>query len=240
MSTPSPWRRAKSWTNGHRRRFDIIRRLSASLWKLDTCPVMLGLIKREVADWGAMVATTHSVNIENVVSTTDAGHELQLENLSSAIPEAEYTPGRFPGLVYRMQDPDVAALIFRSGKIVCTGATSVADAEAASETVFADFRDIGIEVTRSPDIQIHNIVSSGDLGHELDLPALAIGMGLERVEYEPEQFPGLIYRLEDPSVVALLFNSGRVVISGGTYVGEAEAAITEIYDQLRELGFVGS
>jgi transcription initiation factor TFIID TATA-box-binding protein len=109
---------------------------------------------------------------------------------------ADYDPEQFPGLVYRTQDPKSAALIFRSGKIVCTGAQSTDAVHESLEIVFGKLRDLGIPLPDDPEITVQNIVSSADLGVDLNLNAIAIGLGLENIEYEPEQFPGLVYRLE--------------------------------------------
>jgi transcription initiation factor TFIID TATA-box-binding protein len=137
-----------------------------------------------------------------------------------------------------MHDPKAAALIFRSGKVVCTGAKSVDNVTTALEYVFDELRELGVDVATTPDIEIQNIVSSGDLDHTLNLNAIAIGLGLEHIEYEPEQFPGLVYRLDDPDVVALLFGSGKLVITGGKQLDDAEQALTVIENRLTDLGLL--
>ena len=185
-----------------------------------------------------MSVTAESIQVENVVASSDIGQELDLETLSEDLGATDYDPDNFPGLVYRMHDPKAAALIFRSGKVVCTGAKSVDDVTTALEYVFDELRELGVDVATSPDIEIQNIVSSGDLDHTLNLNAIAIGLGLESVEYEPEQFPGLVYRLDDPDVVALLFGSGKLVITGGTQLDDAEKALVNIEDRLNDLGLL--
>jgi transcription initiation factor TFIID TATA-box-binding protein len=182
-----------------------------------------------------MRAPTESIQVENVVASTSIGQELDLETLADDLPTAEYNPHHFPGLVYRMQEPKAAALIFRSGKIVCTGAKSVAHVTAALEHVFDELRNRGIQAADSPDIEIQNIVSSADLDHALNLNTIAIALGLEHIEYEPEQFPGLVYRLDEPSVVALLFGSGKLVITGGNRLDDAEQALEVIHTRLADL-----
>jgi transcription initiation factor TFIID TATA-box-binding protein len=186
-----------------------------------------------------MSVASESIQIENVVASSDIGQELDLETLADDLVASDYNPDNFPGLVYRMQEPKAAALIFRSGKIVCTGASSVDNVRTALQQVFGELRDLGIQVTDSPDIEIQNIVSSGDLGHTLNLNAIAIGLGLENIEYEPEQFPGLVYRLDEPSVVALLFGSGKLVITGGKQLEDAEQTLSVIEDRLTDLGLLG-
>ncbi|MDT3436811.1 MULTISPECIES: TATA-box-binding protein [Halobacteriales] len=185
-----------------------------------------------------MSMTTESIQVENVVASSDIGQELDLETLSGDLGATDYDPDNFPGLVYRMHDPKAAALIFRSGKVVCTGANSVDDVTTALKHVFDELRELGVDVAASPKIEIQNIVSSGDLDHTLNLNAIAIGLGLESVEYEPEQFPGLVYRLDDPDVVALLFGSGKLVITGGTQLDDAEKALVNIEDRLNDLGLL--
>ncbi len=186
-----------------------------------------------------MNAPTERIDIQNVVASTAIDQELDLETLVDDIPGAEFNPDNFPGLVDRTQDPKAAALIFRSGKIVCTGAASVDDVHTALGIIFDKLRGLGIPVAESPEITVQNIVSSADLGHDLNLNALAIGLGLEDVEYEPEQFPGLVYRMDDPKVVVLLFGSGKIVITGGKFAEDATAAVENIVDRLDGLGLLG-
>ncbi|MFC7257236.1 TATA-box-binding protein [Haloplanus litoreus] len=183
-----------------------------------------------------MSVASESIQIENVVASSDIGQELDLETLANDLVASDYNPDNFPGLVYRLQEPKAAALIFRSGKIVCTGANSIENVTTALQQVFDELCDLGIQVTDSPKIEVQNIVSSADLGHTLNLNAIAIGLGLEKIEYEPEQFPGLVYRLDEPSVVALLFGSGKLVITGGKQLDDAEQALSVIEDRLTDLG----
>jgi len=179
-----------------------------------------------------------SINIENVIASSGIDQELDLQTLSGDLGATNYNTDRFPGLVYRMQDPKATALIFRSGKIVCTGAKSIDGVRSTVEQVFDEFRELGLDVPTSPKITVQNIVSSADLDHRLNLNAIAIGFGLEHIEYEPEQFPGLVYRLDNPDVVALLFGSGKLVITGSNESGQAEQALEKIEAELNELGLL--
>ena len=180
-----------------------------------------------------------TIEIENVVASTAIGQELDLEKVTLDMEGADYDPEQFPGLVYRTKDPKTAALIFRSGKIVCTGAKSTDDVHKGLAIVFEKLRDLGIDVDEDPDIKVQNIVASADLGNDLNLNAIAIGLGLENIEYEPEQFPGLVYRLDDPEVVVLLFGSGKLVVTGGEKSEDADRAVDTIVDQLRDLDLLG-
>ena len=179
-----------------------------------------------------------TINIENVVASTGIEQELDLQSVAMDLEVADYDPEQFPGLVYRTQDPKSAALIFRSGKIVCTGAQSTDAVHESLEIVFGKLRDLGIPLPDDPEITVQNIVSSADLGVDLNLNAIAIGLGLENIEYEPEQFPGLVYRLDEPSVVALLFGSGKLVITGGKTPQDARDAVDVIAARLSELGLI--
>ncbi len=179
-----------------------------------------------------------SVKIENVVASTGIGQELDLESVAQDLEGADFNPDQFPGLVYRTEDPKAAALIFRSGKIVCTGAQSVEDAHAGLDKVFDELRNLGIPIDGTPEITVQNIVTSADIGERLNLNAIAIGLGLENVEYEPEQFPGLVYRLDEPDVVALLFGSGKLVVTGGSKPDDARDAVESISARLEELGLL--
>ncbi|WP_417750581.1 TATA-box-binding protein [Salinibaculum rarum] len=179
----------------------------------------------------------NDVTVENVVTSTSAGAELDLDALNNDLPQSEYNREQFPGLIYRSQDPKATTLIFRSGKIVCTGAKSLKDAKKALNQLFNQFDSLGLEYDE-PEITVQNIVSSADLDKRLNLNAIAIGLGLESVEYEPEQFPGLVYRLDEPDVVTLLFGSGKLVITGASSRSEAKTALDELRTHLDEYGLV--
>lgn len=180
-----------------------------------------------------------SIEIQNVVASTEIGIELDLQRLSLDWEGTDYDPDNFPGLVYRTSDPKSACLVFRSGKIVCTGADSVEGVNTALEILFDEFASLGLPIPDDPEITVQNIVSSADLRNTLNLNALAIGLGLEDVEYEPEQFPGLVYRLDEPNVVILMFGSGKVVITGAKEVGDAEQAVEVVTERIRNLGLLG-
>src|SRR5665811_2409790 len=188
-----------------------------------------------------MVNTTepkNTIKIENVVASTAIGAKLDLNQVITVFEGAEYNKERFPGVVYRTISPKTAALIFGSGKIVCTGAKSIADVNTGLSKVFEKLREMGTQIIGKPEIKIQNIVASANLGRVLNLNAIAIGLGLENIEYEPEQFPGLVYRLSSPKVVMLLFGSGKIVITGGKKPEDAEVAVEKIVIELDGLGML--
>ena len=180
----------------------------------------------------------NTIKIENVVASTAVGTTLDLPKITMKLEGADYNKARFPGVVYRTTDPKTAALIFGSGKIVCTGAKSIDDVNNGLKKVFTQLRDMDIDVLDDPEITVQNIVASADLGTVLNLNAIAIGLGLENIEYEPEQFPGLVYRLSEPKVVMLLFGSGKLVVTGGKKPADADAAVDKIVEELDGLGLL--
>jgi transcription initiation factor TFIID TATA-box-binding protein len=174
------------------------------------------------------------VKVENVVASTSQGMKFDLELITNALENVEYEPEQFPGLVYHLDEPKAAALIFGSGKIVCTGAKSIADAKIAIERIVDKIKAAGIDITTKPDVIVQNVVATANLGTELNLDAIAIG--LDNTEYEPEQFPGLVYRMKEPKVVLLLFGSGKIVCTGAKSVADAENAAKNVAEKLKELG----
>ncbi|MGA3198025.1 MAG: TATA-box-binding protein [Halobacteriota archaeon] len=185
-----------------------------------------------------MVEPRDTIKIVNVVASTGIGQEIDLKQVTHGLEGADYDPKRFPGVVYRTKDPKTAALLFRSGKIVCTGAKSIDEAHEGIENVFQSLRNIGIDVKGTPEITVQNIVASADLHSALNLNAIANGLGLENIEYEPEQFPGLVYRVSDPKVVILLFGSGKLVITGGKKPEDMVSAVDRIVTELKSLSFL--
>ncbi len=174
-----------------------------------------------------------SYRIENVVATVTLGVELDLESLAEKFPAAEYNPEQFPGLILRLQRPKVSALIFRTGKMVCTGAKSEEELKRAVKVIVKTLSAHGVKVPRFPEIQVQNIVASGNLHAEVDIEKAAFL--LENSMYEPEQFPGLIYRMTDPKVVLLIFSSGKVVCTGAKKESQVEEAIMKVYEILKSI-----
>jgi transcription initiation factor TFIID TATA-box-binding protein len=178
------------------------------------------------------------MKIENIVASTSIAEELNLNEISTAIPETKYEPKRFPGLVLRIREPKTAALLFSSSKFVCTGAKNIEDVRKAISKVCEKVAKIGAKLIKEPQINVQNIVASANLHSEINLNAIAVAVGLEKVEYEPEQFPGLVYRLDDPCVVALLFGSGKLVCTGARFSEQVSKAIDKISKELNSLGLL--
>ena len=178
------------------------------------------------------------IKIENVVASATLSGELDLQKIAMALDSAEYEPEQFPGLIYRLREPKTATLLFRSGKIVCTGAKSLDDVKVAIQHVIKQIESAGLKISKKYEIEVQNIVASSDLNHEINLNAIAITLGYEKVEYEPEQFPGLVYRVEDPPVVVLLFGSGKLVCTGARRVKDVELAVKRIMQELGDVGLL--
>lgn len=178
------------------------------------------------------------VRIENVVASTYLGAELDLSRISLMLEGAEYEPDRFPGLIYRLKEPKTAILLFHSGKVVCTGGKSWKQVDDTVRTVSERIRRGGEKVVAHPKIQIQNIVATSNLGSDLNLNSIAITLGLDRVEYDPEQFPGLVCRLDEPRVVVLLFGSGKLVCTGARRPMEVSQAVERITEELRAAGLM--
>src|SRR5207245_505457 len=173
----------------------------------------------------AAEAPMANFRIENVVASTSLGRELDLKAIALALGGSEYEPEQFPGLIYRIKEPKTAILLFRSGKVVCTGAKSLENVKTAIDLVAKQIEAAGISIKKNPEIEVQNIVATSDLGAPLDLNAVAITLGPGAVEYEPEQFPGLVYRIDEPKVVLLMFGSGKVVCTGARKPADVEKAV---------------
>jgi transcription initiation factor TFIID TATA-box-binding protein len=172
--------------------------------------------------------------IENVVASVTLNQKLNLEKIAERVPNAEYSPEQFPGLVLRISRPKTATLVFSSGKMVCTGAKSEKEVRRAVNAIVSLLKNYGIDVEGEPIIEIQNIVASANLKALVDLEKAAYL--LENSMYEPEQFPGLIYRMDNPKVVLLIFSSGKVVCTGARKEEEVKEAIKKLYDKLNEIG----
>ena len=146
---------------------------------------------------------------------------------------SEYEPEQFPGLVYHVENPKAAMLIFSSGKVVCTGARSIVDVRKAVEKVIIMIRSLKIDVPKKYKIQIENIVASAQIPARLDLDKIAFEV--ENSEYEPSQFPGLVYRMKNPNTTLLLFGSGKIVCTGVRKVEDVEYSVNLLFKKLKSI-----
>ena len=176
------------------------------------------------------------IKVENIVSSATLGKSIDLNHVAPALEGVEYNQENFPGLVYKLKEPKTAALIFGSGKLVCTGAKSVEDSKKAIHITVDQMRTKDKDIPHEFEIKIQNIVASANLGRTLNLEAVALG--LENTEYEPEQFPGLVYRLDEPKVVLLLFGSGKVVCTGAKTFDDAQLGVEKTKERLAELDLI--
>ena len=174
--------------------------------------------------------------IQNVVASAAFNHPVDLDAVVKAFPHVEYRPEVFPGLPFRLKKPKTCTLIFNSGRMVCTGAKSEREARKAIMKVARELKKGGIILTGKPEITIQNVVASGSLGGPVDLEALCerprVGGSLM---YEPEQFPGLMYRMESPSVVFLIFSTGKIVCVGAKKEEDIYEAVENLRRMLEEM-----
>ena len=173
--------------------------------------------------------------IENVVGTVvlEIKEKIDLNIIARKHEDVEYNPERFPGLVMRITDPKATFLIFSTGKMVVTGLRRADEAGPGVKKVVKRIKKAGIEVS-NPKITIQNIVASGDLHTNIDLNMAAIIM--EYAMYEPEVFPGLIYRMQEPKTVFLIFSTGRIVCTGAKNKEVVREAVLKLNREVRELG----
>ncbi|MBS3080060.1 TATA-box-binding protein [Candidatus Pacearchaeota archaeon] len=153
-----------------------------------------------------------SLKIQNIVATTSLGKDVPLIKLAKTITNTEYNPEQFPGLVLRIKQPKSAVLVFSSGNLVCTGTKSISQVREVIEQVIKTLKKINVKITDKPKITVQNIVASGSINLMLNLNFLSLE--LQNTEYEPEQFPGLVYKLDDPPATFLLFSNGKLVCTG--------------------------
>jgi transcription initiation factor TFIID TATA-box-binding protein len=169
-----------------------------------------------------------NITVVNIVVSSSLEHDIPLEKMAATLPNTEYNPEQFPGLVIRIKEPKTSALIFSSGNIVCTGAKSLDKVEESIKKIIESLEKIGIKIKIKPKISVQNIVASGSIGMDLNLNTLA--MKLDNTEYEPEQFPGLVYKLMEAKATFLLFSNGKIVCTGT----KSEEMVHKAIDMLLE------
>ncbi len=172
------------------------------------------------------------ISIENVVASATIDQRLDLKDITKKFPDVEWRPELFPGAVFRLRSPKTATLLFRTGKMVCTGSKSEKMARNAVKTVVQKLRKGKIKIKKDATVKIQNLVASINLGGRIHLEQAA--RTLPRSMYEPEQFPGLIHRVLDPKTVILIFSTGKLVCTSGKTEKDVFRSVHNLHSMLEE------
>jgi transcription initiation factor TFIID TATA-box-binding protein len=179
-----------------------------------------------------MAPAQSNYKIQNIVATASLGKPVPLTKLARTQPNTEYNPETFPGLVLRVKEPKSAVLVFSSGNLVCTGTKSLTQVREVIDAVIKQLRKINVNITGKPKITVQNIVASGSIELKLNLNFLALEM--ENTEYEPEQFPGLVYKLVEPTATFLLFSNGKLVCTGTKNKQQLEDSMDQLLKNVKQ------
>lgn len=181
-----------------------------------------------------MYADTNGISptLQNIVATVNLGCTLNLKQITLHARNAEYNPKRFAAVIMRIREPKTTALIFSSGKMVCTGAKSEEFARLAARKFARIIQKLGFPA-QFKEFKIQNIVGSCDVKFPIRLEQLQTRHA-QFCSYEPELFPGLIYRMLDPKVVLLIFVSGKIVLTGAKEKSHIHEAFRQIYETLQD------
>jgi len=176
-----------------------------------------------------------SLKIENIVASGVIADSIDLAMISSKIKNCELNTKRFPGAVYRIENPKIAVLVFSSGKVVLTGIRDNAALKNGLAFIIKSLSEAGVDILKEPRVAVTNIVCSYDIGKYINLNKVVITLNLENIEYEPEQFPGLVYRIKDPKIVALLFSSGKIILTGGKTIEDIKKGLDFLEQKLESI-----
>lgn len=178
-----------------------------------------------------------TIEVVNIVASGNLGREIDVQAVGKDVdqevvdfPEGEYSN---PVVYLRREEDGPMVTLFRSGSYHVTGAKSVEEARQYTDWAVGVLRELGVEL-KEPSFEVKNVVGVGDIGNEVNLEALAIQLGFERVEYEPEQFPGLIFKSDELPCVILVFSSGSVILTGSSTINEIHNSFDRFISMLNE------
>jgi len=195
----------------------------------------------ELIEVGDDIDEEPDFTIQNIVATSTLAIEnekkIDLNEIMKKESGAEYNPERFPGLILRVKNPKATVLVFTTGKLVITGMKKAEEKDVVVKKVLKIIKKTGIKKI-NPTTIVQNVVASGDLKNQIDLNMAAIVM--ENSMYEPEVFPGLIYRIKEPKAVILIFSTGKVVITGCKTKETVREIMIRVKKDVVELGVIAS
>jgi transcription initiation factor TFIID TATA-box-binding protein len=176
-----------------------------------------------------------SLKIENIVASGAIAESIDIVAFSQTVKNCDLNKKRFPGAVYHIKDPKIASLLFSSGKIVLTGLRNNAELEKGLSVIVKSLNNAGCTTLKEPKVAITNMVCSYDLARYINLNKLVVTLNLENIEYEPEQFPGLVYRIKDPRIVVLIFSSGKLILTGGRNMDDIKKGLDVLIEKLESI-----
>jgi transcription initiation factor TFIID TATA-box-binding protein len=197
--------------------------------------ILRNVYKKPLYTSGGETSLMAEIHIENIVVTAKIARSLDLDSLSKVVIHSTYDPEEAPTLIIHFSTPKLAAMLFSTGTVVITGITAMDTIDEVIGLLNDALTTAGVQAYRKPEVTIQTIIASTELENSFDLQAVA--ESLENTEYDPKRFPGLIYTLDDPPVVLLLFSSGKVVCNGPE-VELIEQAFEKIKQEVSLLGKV--
>jgi transcription initiation factor TFIID TATA-box-binding protein len=175
-----------------------------------------------------------SMNVSNIIGITKIADKIDLKKLYVVLYNSSFEPEQFSGLVFRSEEPPGTLTIFSTGKVICSGAKGRGDVETIISNFVEKLKFQEIPVIDEPEIQIKNMVFTKTLGSKINLAKVALSFGLQNVDYEPEDFPGLVYKEEEPPATFMLFESGMLICTGSDSLEKAELAYSKLEKKLKE------
>jgi len=174
-------------------------------------------------------------NIENVVASASLGQTLDLYNLAVSLQNVEYEPEQFPGAIMKLKEPKVSLLLFKNGKVICAGAKNTKAVEIALRKAMRQIADVQpkFKIKRKLDYEVVNLVATASLNRNLDL--FEVATKLKNIEYEPEQFPGAILRLNDPDLTFLVFKNGKLIAAGAKDEKKLSRGLNKVRDMFKKI-----
>lgn len=176
------------------------------------------------------------IKIENIVAYAQASDLLDIELLSEKFSGASYNPAEFNGLSVKYDEDKIALIVLGTGKIICTGAKTLEDAEKFIKKVADRIKKIGFSIKKGYKLEIENVIVTTDFNKEMHLSSISNGLILQHVEYKPDDFPGLIYRMDDLCAVLILFSTGKLVCTGAKSIEDATKAVKMMEEKLSSIG----
>jgi transcription initiation factor TFIID TATA-box-binding protein len=177
-----------------------------------------------------------NITVENIVASAKIADELDIHRIAEKVPGFMYDPTEFLGLTLKLDKPNVAILLLPNGKVICTGAKKIEDIEYSLKEVVNKIKSIGVKTKTKTNMEIQNIVASFNLEKELNLSIISKALMLENTSYEPDQFPGLVYNMEDLGAILLIFSTGKIVCTGVKNFEDASKAIEIMKEKISSIG----
>ena len=178
------------------------------------------------------------LKIENIIFSANFAEKIDTQYLSKKFDNSKYNIDKFSGLILELDNPKCALFILPNGQLFCTGLKNMDDIEIVVNMIINDIDQYNLRIFDDIHIEILDITASFGLSKNLNLNDIKEKLEFENIEFNKDDFPGLIFDIINPKINVIIFKSGKIVFTGAKEIEDIKKALGMLKDNLLNIGIL--